>query len=148
MQTAAFCCMLQLTSYIRKMLVKFGMEDAKASKTPMDAGTKLSKKDEPSVQAERSNFPYRELVASLLFASICCRPDIAFAVKELSRFLNNPGKKMIEVAKRVLRYLARTIDRGLLFHHKFQTVIGGLFKSSFADPLCAFSDADFAAWST
>ena len=62
--------LLHVTSYIRKMLVKFGMEDAKASKTPMDAGTKLSKKDEPSVQAERSNFPYRELVASHL--SLLC----------------------------------------------------------------------------
>ena len=50
--------LLHVASYIRKMLVKFGMENAQSQQDPpMDAGTKLSKKDEPSVQAERSNFP-------------------------------------------------------------------------------------------
>ena len=37
---------------------------------------------------------------------VATRPDIAYIVGMLSRFLNNPGRKHWEAAKRVLRYLA------------------------------------------
>ena len=41
------------------------------------------------------SFPYHELMACLLFISISTRPDIAFTVKELSRWLNCFGTNYI-----------------------------------------------------
>ena len=96
------------------------------------------------------SFPYRELVACLLFVSISTRPDIAFTVKALSRWLNCFGTKHVVVAKQCLRYLAGTKQLGLLYHHRFTSVLGGCFysctclPSEFPDVECAFSDADWA----
>ena len=90
-------------------------------------------------------------MACLLFVSISTRLDIAFTVKELSRWLNCFGTKYIVVAKQCLRYLAGTKQLGLLYHHRFTSVLGGVFysrirlPSEFPDVVCAFSDADWAA---
>lgn len=52
--------------------------------------------------------PYASLVGSLIFAMVCTRPDIAYSVGVLSRFMANPGKAHWEAAKWVLRYLRGT----------------------------------------
>ena len=51
---------------------------------------------------------YQKKVGSLGYAATQTRPDIAFAVSRLSRFLINPGPKHHQAADRVLRYLKRT----------------------------------------
>ena len=54
------------------------------------------------------------------------------------------------MAKQCLRYLAGTKELGLLYHHQFTSVHGGMFysrtrlPSEFSDVVCAFSDADWA----
>lgn len=52
--------------------------------------------------------PYASLVGSLIFAMVCTRPDIAYSVGVLSRFMANQGKAHWEAAKWVLRYLGGT----------------------------------------
>lgn len=54
--------------------------------------------------------PYREAIGSLMWAAIGTRPDIAFPVGNLSKFLDNPGIAHWEAAKRVFRYLLGTKD--------------------------------------
>ncbi len=55
------------------------------------------------------------MVGSLLYLASWTRPDISFAVSELSRFVSNPGKPHLEAAKRVFRYLKKTIGFGLAY---------------------------------
>lgn len=52
--------------------------------------------------------PYASLVGSSIFAMVCTRPDIAYSVGVLSRFMANPGQAHWEAAKWVLRYLRGT----------------------------------------
>lgn len=52
--------------------------------------------------------PYASLVGSSIFAMVCTRPDIAYSVGVLSRFMANPGKAHWEAAEWVLRYLRGT----------------------------------------
>jgi hypothetical protein len=52
-------------------------------------------------------FPMQAFRA-LMYAAIGTRPDIAFAVGALSRFLSNPGRLHWNEAKRVLAYLKGT----------------------------------------
>ena len=133
---------LHQASYIDKMLHRFnGDKLFKTRMTPMEQGCKLSKDDEEKDESAIS-FPYRELVASLLYLSICTRPDIAFTVKELSRFLNNPGKRMIAVAVRCLHYVATFKSFGLRFHHGLRKVAGAFYYTG--APVTAYSDASFA----
>src|SRR5665647_1346230 len=92
-------------SYIEKMLVQFGMDEAKVHDTPEEQ-LKLTKADEARTDEERaamSQRPYMELVGSLLYASISTRPDIAHAVAMLCRSMQNPGPAHWCAAKRVLR---------------------------------------------
>ena len=77
----------------------------------MDPSTQLSKTDcaeSPEDIARMARIPYREAVGSLMYAAIATRPDIAFAVSMLSQFLDNPGPRHWEAAKRIFRYLQGT----------------------------------------
>jgi ATP-binding cassette subfamily B (MDR/TAP) protein 1 len=50
----------------------------------------------PSNEAERmemSRVPYASAVGSLMFAMICTRPDIAQAVRAVSRYMANHGRE-------------------------------------------------------
>src|SRR5712672_4796058 len=55
-----------------------------------------------------SKTPYREAIGSLMYLAVATRPDIAFAVSTLSRFLDNPGDTHWEAVKRIFRYIAGT----------------------------------------
>ncbi|GMP47208.1 hypothetical protein CsSME_00015070 [Camellia sinensis var. sinensis] len=57
--------------------------------------------------------PYALVVGSLMCAMVCLRPDIAYAMRVDSRFMNNPGKVHREAAKWVFRYLRGTSDMAL-----------------------------------
>ena len=58
---------------------------------------------------------YRRLVGSLRYL-VHTRPDLAFAVGYVSRFTERPTVEHLQAVKRVLRYVARTLDYGL--HYK------------------------------
>jgi hypothetical protein len=57
---------------------------------------------------------YRRLIVSLRYL-VHTRPDIAFAVGFVSRFMDKPTMEHLAAAKRILRYLAGTLDYGLHF---------------------------------
>jgi hypothetical protein len=50
-----------------------------------------------------------------MYAATSTRPDIAFAVANLSQFMRNPGRTHWEAAKRTIRYLKATADCGITF---------------------------------
>ncbi|KAL1972155.1 hypothetical protein VTN31DRAFT_7374 [Thermomyces dupontii] len=58
---------------------------------------------------------YQQKVGSLMYVAVHTRPDIAFAVSRLARFMTNPGSEHHEAADRVLNYLAHTKTLGLEF---------------------------------
>ena len=97
--------------YARDVLKRFGMEDSNPMNTPMETKTKLSKNDEGVVIDENL---YRSLVGSLRYLT-CTRPDIAYAVGVISRFMENPKSSHWKAAKRILRYVKGTADLGLLY---------------------------------
>jgi hypothetical protein len=51
---------------------------------------------------------YQVKIGSLMYAAIITRPDIAYAVAQLARFMVNPGLKHHRAADRVLNYLRAT----------------------------------------
>jgi hypothetical protein len=104
--------------YCEDILAKFKMSDAKPVRTPMDPGINLSPTDIPSTHREKqeaSNFPYREIVGSCMYLMTCTRPDIAFAIGQLSRFNDCHGAKHHTAAKHLLRYLRGTTAKGITY---------------------------------
>ena len=95
------------------LLSKYNMGDAKTTDNPANTSIKLSKAEgEP---LDTTAFPYSALVGSLLYLSICTRPDIAQAVGALARHMAAPTTVHWTAAKHVLRYLAGTVDYGITF---------------------------------
>jgi len=81
-----------------------------------------------------SSIPYREAVGSLMFLAVISRPDIAFTVNVLSRFLNKYNRNHWNAVKRVFKYLIGTAELGITYKS------GG---NNFV--LEGYSDADFAS---
>ena len=46
----------------------------------------------PEEEEEMSRVPYASVVGSLMHAMVCTRPDLAYAVNTISRFMSNLGK--------------------------------------------------------
>jgi hypothetical protein len=83
------------------------MNESKPIATPLDSGVKLSKADCPTTaeqNAQMENIPYQSAVGAIMYAMLGTRPDIAFAVTQLSQFSSNPGLPHWMALKRVLRY--------------------------------------------
>lgn len=62
----------------------------------------------------------RILIGGLIYLTLT-RPDISFIVGVLSRYMNKPTKIQSGVAKRVLRYLTRTMGFGSIIHLQMST---------------------------
>ena len=61
-------------------------------------------------------FPYRKVIGSVLHMSRTCRPDLALAISELSRHLGATTDRHVKAAKRMLLYLRKTPDLGIVWH--------------------------------
>jgi len=94
-----------------KLLNKFAMENCKLVSIPMVLGQKLIKEDgAPKTDGKA----YRSLVGSLLYLTTTY-PNIVFDVNYLPRFMQGPSQIHFMAAKRVLKYLKRTIEFGMHF---------------------------------
>ncbi|XP_055841693.1 uncharacterized protein LOC129908896 [Episyrphus balteatus] len=80
---------------------------------------------------ETEKVSYQEAVGCLLYLVQGSRPDIAFAVNDVSRFNAKHGKANWTAVKRIFRYLKDTIN--LKLHFKGAETLNG------------FSDADWAS---
>ena len=58
---------------------------------------------------------YQNMVGSMLYLASRTRPDISYAVSELSRFVSAPGQNHMTAAKHLLRYLKGTKEMGLKY---------------------------------
>ena len=103
--------------YLQKMVEHFGMDDANPLSIPITPGHNLSKSQSPANDLdieEMRDIPYWEAVGSLMYVVVGTRPDIAYAVSYLARFMSNPGRVYWEAVKRVIRYLKGTKDTKLI----------------------------------
>jgi hypothetical protein len=56
---------------------------------------------------------YSQIIGSLMYLASATRPDIAYAVSNLSRFVSNPGSEHWRAFERVMRYLVGTMNYGI-----------------------------------
>ena len=85
---------LSQETYINKILERFRMKDCSPSVAPIVKGDRFNLNQCPKNDFEREqmkNIPYASVVGSLMYAQVCTRPDIAFAVGMLGRYQSNPG---------------------------------------------------------
>ena len=81
---------LSQSEYVGKVLKCFNMEKGKALSSPLPSYVKLSLGDYPKLDAEKSEIakvPYSFVVGSLIYAKICTRLDIVYAVGVVNRYI-------------------------------------------------------------
>ena len=100
--------------YNRKVCAKFEVQRKFHANTPAPSD-RLSKADCPVNSEDAVDYPYLSVTGSLLYAAICTRPDIFYAVMQLARFNSNPGKAHVRASEQCLRYLEETADLGIKY---------------------------------
>ena len=103
-------------AYIEKVLECFRMH--KPVDTLVEKGLTLNLEQCLTTDDEKqkmSNVPYASAVGSLMYAMLCTRPDICFAVGLVSRYQSNPVTAHWQAVKRIMRYLRGTTDLVLCY---------------------------------
>jgi len=127
--------------YAGEVLERFGMGSCNPVKNPIVLGTKLVKN---SGEASINSTLFKQIIGSLMYLSVT-RPEIMFVVCLLSKFMTDPKVSHMVAAKRVLRYVKRTVNLGVFYKRGAENV-GNLrvnYENSF-DNLEAYTDSDYA----
>src|SRR5437762_14019331 len=100
-------------NYIHTLLHRHGMQDCNSVNTPMNPSIKLIAIMNSNIKIDSSQ--YQQYIGELMFAAIATRPDIMFAVSQLSSYNLDPCQRHLAAAKHVLRYLKGTINLGIVY---------------------------------
>ena len=109
---------LSQRTYIDKVLTKFKMKNSKKGFLPMQHGLSLSKTQCTSDFDEikrMGSVPYVKAIGSIMYAMICTRPVVSYALSICSRYQSNPSDAHWNAAKNILKYLRRTKDHFLVY---------------------------------
>jgi hypothetical protein len=98
-------------AHYAKILEMAGVADCKAAATPMEERLRLSR---DSTAEEVDATLYRHIVGSLRYL-IHTRPDLTYAVGYVSWFLERPTEEHLQAVKKILRYIAGTLQYGLRY---------------------------------
>ncbi|CAL2256803.1 unnamed protein product [Prunus armeniaca] len=99
---------LSQSLYVDKVLGRFQMEHSK-----------------------KGFLPVRHDIHLLMYAMLCTRPYINYAVSITSRYQSNPGSKHWSAVKTVLKYLRRTKDMFLVYGGNPELLVEGYTDSYF-----------------
>lgn len=116
--------------YTLDLLAKYGFVDCKPAPTPITT----EKADFTKTGKLPYNTEYMKLIGKLLYL-LNTRPDISYAVQQLSQFLDNPLEAYLTAAHRILRYLKGNPAQGILY------------STSSDYKLKAYSDSDWENYS-
>ncbi|KAL3160750.1 hypothetical protein ABBQ32_14128 [Trebouxia sp. C0010 RCD-2024] len=106
-----------------ELVSQYGMRESKIKSAPMSTSVKLEQAAEGNL-LNTEMYLYSELVGSLLYLSVCTRPDISQTVGVLARHMGRPSPEHWIAAKGVLRYIVGTLQQGILFGSKGSSVVG------------------------
>ncbi|CAI7733668.1 unnamed protein product [Closterium sp. NIES-54] len=118
---------------VQQVLQRFDFTYSSPQATPLSTRHSLSAL--PSDESVEPSGPYPELVGCLTYLMTCTRPDLAYPLSILARYVA-PGRHRPEhmaAAKRVLRYLCCTSGLGLVLGGRRPVVLTGHADASWAD---------------
>ena len=107
---------LDQTENARSLLKTCGMGHCKAVSSPLPIGAGLlPTSPHEQLLSKRDHQAYRAIVGGLLYLSVCTRPDLSFLTSALARQMHSPCDRHFKYLKRILRYVAGTLEYGLFY---------------------------------
>lgn len=122
--------------YAWKVLGNFSMEKSKSVSTPLGAHFRLSSATEKELKDQEFHMrdvPYQSAVGSLMYSMVGTRPDLAYAIGMVCRFMSSPIKIHWQAVKWILRYLRGSTKVKLAYTNEGKFVVKG------------YCDADYGA---
>ncbi|CAI7864967.1 unnamed protein product [Closterium sp. NIES-53] len=120
---------------VQQVLQRFDFTYSSPQATPLSTRHSLSAL--PSDESVEPIGPYPELVGCLMYLMTCTRPDLAYPLSILARYVAR-GRHRLEhmaAAKRVLRYLCSTSGMGLVLGGRSPVVLTGHADASWVDDM-------------
>jgi hypothetical protein len=103
--------LMHQSRYASEILKKFEMDQCNSALSPAEPRQQLSSCTE---EKDVDSTYYRKIIGSLRY--LCnTRPDLAYSVGIVSRFMEKPKSSHLMAVKRILRYVKGTIDYGIMF---------------------------------
>ena len=112
---------LSQRTYIDKVLKRFNMQNSKKGNVPMTQGVTLSKSQCATTRKDieiMKDVPYASAIGSIMYAMVCTRPDVAYALSMTSRHQAHAGPAHWTAVKNILKYINRTKDKFLVYGGK------------------------------
>lgn len=106
---------LSQSGYLEKVLERFNMSGCKSAKSPIGSHFKLASVRDESECIDTEKTPYSSAVGSVMYSMIGTRPDLAYALGLVSRFMSKPGSVHWEAVKWLLRYIKGSKDLSLVY---------------------------------
>ncbi|CAI7840901.1 unnamed protein product [Closterium sp. NIES-53] len=130
---AARTITLSQSHMVQQVLQRFELQHSTVQRTPLAVDHRLTGPF-PDESFEPSG-PYSELVGCIMYLMTCTRPDLAFPLSILARFVAPGRHRPVHwtAAVRVAKYLATTSGVGLVLGGRQDVVLTGHCDSSFAD---------------
>src|SRR5215216_2305853 len=125
---------LSQSTYLDKVLKKFKMDQSKKGFLPVLQGVKLSQTQCPTTAEEREKMkviPYASAIGSIMYATLCTRPDVCLAISLAGRYQSNPGVNHWTTVKNILKYVKRTKDMFLVYGGDKELVVNCYVDASF-----------------
>ena len=122
---------LDQQDYLKKIVTRFGLDDAKSAITPLPERYEPEENKGSCTPEFRQQ--YQSVIGSLLYIMLGTRPDISYAVIKMAQFASNPSSDHMNKAKQIICYLGSTPNLSLVFY-------GSSDKG-----IIAFCDSDWAS---
>lgn len=122
--------------YIKQKLEKFssfiGQPDLKCS-APLPANVASIIEEAATSTEIEPNFPYRQMVGSLMYAMVGTRFDICYAVSVVSQFLQAPKKVHCDLVRHIYLYLRGSPALKLNYSRDSELKLEGFVDASYAN---------------
>jgi len=103
---------LKQPAFIERIIEQCKLKDARMHDTP---AIEILHRDSNG-EARKNDFHYRSVIGQLNYLAATTRPEIQFAVHQCAKFCEDPKLSHEKAIKRIVRYLKRTKDQGLVLH--------------------------------
>jgi Reverse transcriptase (RNA-dependent DNA polymerase) len=112
--------------YVLDLLKETGKLGCKPASTPIDINMKLNAEDGELLEDINQ---YQKLVGKLIYLTVT-RPDLSFAVSQVSKFMHAPRIPHLDAINRILRYLKSYPGKRIWM------------RNNKTNAVCGYSDAD------
>jgi hypothetical protein len=130
---------LSQVGYVKKVLERFSMENAKPVSTPLANHFHLSTSQcLKTVKETEDMFKvlYASAVVCLMYAMVCTKLDLAHAVSVVSKYMENSGRQHWDAVKWIFRYLKGITNYNITFvRQKSDLSIVGYVDANYAGDL-------------